>query len=330
MAWYNSFKDFAGDVGDIVQGKNPTNNQSGKPDPTALSQGSTMTNTNSPITSSPTSSLPPIPMASTSGLSSNVPPGDAQNLQAFQSAAMSNPDLAGVIQTIEGWGGDVAGAIEDFVNKNGGWLAVGKDVAGFIKNNAPTILSALSAYNSYQRQQKADQLGQQAVTDAKAQYAAQQPLRDAGMAGMLDPSKNAPNLTQLGKAATAGQALQAPQPIPLGGGISNVQAAAGNNPFAPAKPIPLAGSPPSNTPPPAAPIPMAPTPYVPQKPGATTAPATAAATPTPGRPPTGPLAPPALPIALQGPPTPPPKYTMPAYPAAPNVAPIQPIPLAGQ
>lgn len=297
-----------------------------KPDPTKFADGTPVPNTNSPITSSPTSSLPPIPMAPSSGLSSSVPPGDAQNLQAFQQAAMSNPDLAGVIQTIEGWGGDVAGAIEDFVNKNGGWLAVGKDVAGFISSHAKDILAGLSAYNSYERQQKADQLGQQAVTDAKAQYAAQQPLRDAGMAGMLDPSKNAPNLTQLGKAATAGQALQAPQPIPVGGNISNVQAAAGNNPFAP-KPIPLAGSPPSNTPPPAPPIPMAPTPYVPQKPGATTAPAT---TPTPGAPHTGPLAPPALPIALQGPPTPPPKYTMPPYPAAPNVAPIQPIPLAGQ
>lgn len=270
---------------------------------------------------------PPYP----GGLSSTTPPGGNGdlNLQAFQQSAMQNPDLAGVIQTIEGWGGDVKDAITGLLPKNADgsidWGKVGKDVGSYIKNNASTILSGLNAYNQYERQNKSDALAQDAFNTAKQQYADKQPLRDAGMAGMLDPSKNAPDLTQLGKLATAGSAITAPKPIPLAGsGVSNLQSVAANNPFAPQKPIPLAGGPSNSTPQaPATPIPLAPQPYVPSKPtGSTATPVTG----TPGSP-VAPLAPPPLPIALQGPATPKPKYLMPPYPAASNVAPI---PLAGQ
>lgn len=321
MAWYNNIGDLTGDLGSIVSGKNPTN---GTPPSNIPAGGPGVPGGSGIPLGMPSSS---VPASATSA---------DPRIQTVESAIMSNSDLSGILQGIKNVGGDVLGAISNALphiknadGSDGGinWGAIGGDIAGWVDKNKSFIADTVAAFNQSALQKKA-------LADATTDYATRQPLRDAGMAGMLNPSAKAPNLTQLGKAATAGQALQAPTPIPLGGNISSVQAAAGNNPFAPAKPIPLAGGPSGGMPqPPAAPIPMAPQPYVPQKPGATTAP-----TPTPGGPPTGPLAPPALPIALQGPPTPPPKYTMPAVPKVPTyqvpkpVVPgeVQPIPLAGQ
>jgi hypothetical protein len=257
-----------------------------------------------------------LPGSSGSPVSGGLP-GTTQQLQAFQAAAMNNPDLAGVLQGIENAGGDVASAIEKVVNGLGGWQAIGKDVYGFISGHAKDILAGLSAYNSYERQNKGDQLGQQAVNDAKAQYATQAPLRAAGMAGMLNPSANTPNLTRLGTMATAGGGLAAPQPIPLGQNRANLSTVSGSgsgNPFA--KALPLAPAPMTA---PSLPTPATPAPYLPSKPqGAIPM---AGGPVTPGTPPVAPSGP------VGGPPTPP-AMLPPGARNAPALA--TPIPLAPQ
>ncbi len=212
------------------------------------------------------------------------------NQQSAVNAAMQNPDLSGVLGTIASIGGDVAGFLGQFFPKNAdgsiNWGGIAGDIGSFLSQHKGDILAAASVYESAQRQGKADKYGQMAIDSATKAYDAKAPLRDAGIAGMLDPSKGAPDLSAL--KLEAGQTGQQRAPLPMAGGsnLSNIQTVAGSgsgNPFAKA-------------------LPMAQAPQMPQ-------------VPKPAQAPPLPMAPPSAgPPDVQHPMTPPNKPTLPALP----------------
>lgn len=272
-----------------------------------------MSDTNSPINSGPGMPLGGTTLPGGGGPTSGLPGSNkvaAQQQQlAFENAIHTNADLAGIWDTIKNAGGDVWGIVSKVLPKNADgsvdWGKIGGDVVGFIKNNYKDILAGLSAYNSYQRQDKADALGQKAFDLATERYKTQEPLRIAGQAGMLDPSKSTPDLSQLGAMSQNGLTQQAALPLAAPKtNLNNAQQIAGpnsGNPFAPKGPsaLPIASAP-------TMPAPMAPTPYTPSKPGAL------------------PLAPAAPP--LNGIPTRPPPVDAPGFsPTAPGRPTIEPI-----
>lgn len=227
------------------------------------------------IPNNPLNTTPGLPTGSLpGGPTAGIPGSDKINAQqqqlAFENALRGNADLAGIWDTIKNAGGDVWGIVSKVLPHNAdgsiNWGGLVGNVAGWIHDHKKDILDALSVYNSYSRQNKGDQLGQEAVDLAKQRYAAQEPLRVAGMAGMLDPTKNTPDLSALATAGQRGANLQAP--IPLANStmnFNNAQQIAGprsGNPFAPktAAPLPIA-RPPMPTIPPAGPV-------MPSKPGA--------------------------------------------------------------
>lgn len=189
-------------------------------------------------------------------------------MQALSVAAMNNPDLSGVIQTIKNAGGDFIGFLTGFLPKNADgsidWGKIGGDLTGFLSAHKGDILAAASVYESAQRQGKADKYGQMAIDSATKAYDAKAPLRDAGIAGMLDPSKGAPDISAL--KTQAGQTGQLRAPLPMSGGtnlpnIQNVAGAGSGNPFA--KALPMAQAPQMPKPQTAGPLPLSPQPGFP-------------------------------------------------------------------
>ena len=178
---------------------------------------------------------------------------------AQQSALQNALSAAGIWDTIKGLGGDVWGAINKILphvknpdGTEGGidWAGALKDVGSWVKNNKDTILQGLAAYNNYQRSQKSDEYAQQALAGAKEAYAAKEPLRVVGQAGLLNPQANAPDLSGLKTQGQAGLQLAAPQPLPLAtGNLENAQRlAAGpmsSNPFTKTLPLATAPTPPT-------------------------------------------------------------------------------------
>lgn len=162
---------------------------------------------------------------------------------------------AGIWDTIQGLGGDIWGAISKVLPKNADgsvdWGGALKDVGSWVKNNKDTILQGLSAYNNYERSQKSDAYAQKALEGAEKSYAAKQPLRDAGMAGLLNPQANTPDLSALRTQGQSGLGIKAPLPIAAPTtNLNNAQNLA-NGPMSPnsfTKPLPVAGTPIMNAP----------------------------------------------------------------------------------
>lgn len=190
----------------------------------------------------------PLPGGSPTGttplpLSSPFTSGQQAQLQNAFSAA-------GVWDTIKGLGSDVWGVISSVLPKNAdgsvNWGAIGSDVVKWVKDNKDTILAGLKAYNDYGRSKKSDEYAQKALDLAEKTYASKEPLRTAGMAGMLNPSANAPDLTSLKTQGQQGATLQlAPLPMASTANLANAQSIAGgpssSNPFARTLPLAPAG-----------------------------------------------------------------------------------------
>ena len=206
----------------------------------------------------PTAPTSPINTGPQSPYGSGSPVSGPQFTSAQQSALQNALSAAGIWDTIKGLGGDVWAAVSKILPKNADgsidWGGALKDVGSWVKNNKDTILQGLAAYNNYQRSQKSDEYAQQALAGAKEAYAAKEPLRVAGQAGLLNPQANAPDLSGLKTQGQAGMQLAAPQPLPLAtGNLENAQRlAAGpmsSNPFT--KTLPLATAPTPTVPAPA-------------------------------------------------------------------------------
>jgi hypothetical protein len=232
MAFYNNWGDLTGDLKKIATGHNPMNNTNGPVSPQAFSNappgipsgGQTL-----PVATMPGSAPPGLPAGF--------------NEQAFEQQLQTNPDLAGVWDTIKNAGGDVWGTITQFLPKNAdgsiNWGAVGGDVIGWVKNNASTIVQGVGVYNAAQRQGQADKYAKDAYQQVQDRYAAKEPLRVAGMAGMLDPGKNTPDLTSLRTIAgpNSGNPF-APKTLPPAPGAAGALPVAG---------MPSGGGPPTPT-----------------------------------------------------------------------------------
>ncbi len=192
--------------------------------------------------------------------------GSQMNQQAIVNAAMQNPDLSGVLGTIQSIGGDVAGFLGQFLPHNAdgsvNWGGIAGDIGSFLSQHKGDILAAASVYESAQRQGKADKYAQDAIDTAKGAYDAKAPLRAAGQAGMLNPSAGAPDLTALKTMAAGTGQQRAPLPMAGGSNLSNIQTVAGSgsgNPFAKALPMAQAPQMPQiPKPAQAPPLPMAP------------------------------------------------------------------------
>ena len=237
----------------------------------------------------------------------------------------SNPDAGSIWSTIIGLGEDIGKAVIAILpkNKDGSinWSAVTGDVF-------KGALTTASAVGQYQRQQQSNTYANEALngikgtpfTGAIGNYAANQPLRDAGRAGMLAPGSRTPNLTPLQNLAGANSGnpfanalpLAAPKPVaPMSSGSSAAPLGAPTPlPNLPLGPIAVNPSLPSNPSPPGQPS---------LPPGAANGVTQGGTTPPPG----GSL-PPIVP-ALNGTATPP--GTPPGTPPMPPV-PGRPLPLA--
>lgn len=275
-------------VGNFISGKHDT------PNPQHFSQ-------------TPTSPSP-ISLGGSNNQFQGAPPGF--NQQQFENSVRTNPDLAGVWQTIQGLGGDVWGTISNFLPKNEDgsidWGKVGTDVVGWVQKNAQTIIQGAAALENYNRQKKSDEYAQKGLDfihndKGTGVYDLNAPLRDAGRAGMLNPTANAPDLSNLKRLATTGS----------------------GNPFAGA-PMPLNQQAPRSAPPisltPRAPV----TPQMPHPVQTPVTPPLSLQGPTPSPAPTGSMMPP--PPATPGDPSQPP-ISLRTAPARPMTKPM-PSPLS--
>lgn len=234
----------------------------GPPDPTKFSQQKTVpTSTNSPYTTTPPTGPTQAPLPPSGGGSSRFSSSQQAQIQSAFSAA-------GIWDTIVGLGGDVWDVVSKILPKDAGgnvdWGKIGSDAIQWVKDNKDTILEGLSAYESYQRQQKSDQYAQQGLDLATKEYAGREPLRIAGQAGMLDPSAKAPDLSALKTQAAGTGQLRAPLPMSGGTNLPNIQTVAGagsGNPFA--KALPMAQAPQMPKPQTAGPLPLSPSPGFP-------------------------------------------------------------------
>lgn len=245
------------------------------PDPRQLSNGTPVGTSSSSSNASPFSnssnasslasssgnplggSSPSLPLSGSTSLPSGI---SQQQATQIYSAAKSNPDLAGVIQTIGDDIGSVVGFLGKFLPHNADgsvdWGGIAGDIGGFLKDNAKTIINGLSAYEQYQRQGQSDKYLQEALngipgTDYKgaiANYAAKQPLRDAGQAGLLNPRANTPDLSSLKAQGQQGATLQASLPMAnpnQAQGMANLRNLAGansGNPFGSTLPLATAST----------------------------------------------------------------------------------------
>lgn len=146
---------------------------------------------------------------------------------------------------------------------------IGKALSAAVSKYGTTALEAWNVYNAAQRQTEADNYATSALngtpgqpgTGAIAQYAAKQPLRTAGIAGMLNPSANAPDLSSLKTLAGAnsGNPFARGGALPVAGQGRPISAGPVNNtptPSVPAGPmggqtlfggtLPVAGSSPAS------------------------------------------------------------------------------------
>lgn len=214
-----------------------------------------------PINTAPQSPVSALPVAGASPFTS----AQQQQLQNAFSAA-------GIWDTIANLGGDVWGVVSKLLPKNADgsidWGGALKDVGSWVKNNKDTLLQGLAAYNAYQRSQKSDEYAQKAIDGLTKSYAAKEPLRVAGQAGLLNPQANTPDLSLLSSAGQRGLSMTAPLPVaPNSTNFSNAQQLAGpqsGNPFAKGLPVaspptmpsvaPIASPPPTSV----APLPIAP------------------------------------------------------------------------
>lgn len=223
------------------------------------------------------------------------PPGF--NQQSFLDSVENDPWWKQILNTVGGSIADAWKFIEGLLPKdkdgNTDWGKLAKDGAKWLADNAVPIASAI---NNYQRQQQSDKFAREGLDAAKNTYAENKPLRDAGRAGLLNPTANAPDLS----------------------GLRNIAGAGSGNPFAKGLSLNGVGTTPPPTPspqtfpvaPPATPRDVNPTPQAP--PGLSLsgidAPPSIPGTPqqrVPGQPPQTPTRPPALSLdALRNPQTP--------------------------
>ena len=125
----------------------------------------------------------------------------------------------------------------------GGAGGVAGGVGSFLKDNSGSLLEGANVAEAALRQQQATNYAKQALQTAQDAYGAKAGLRSAGIAGMLNPSANAPNLSPLRSLAGAGSGNPFARGLPMAGAPTN------NTPV-PQQAIPTDGQPIANGPPP--------------------------------------------------------------------------------
>lgn len=280
-----------------------------------------------PLPTAPT--MPGLPGAS----GASGAPGGANQFTTAQQLQLQNAfTAAGVWDTIKGLGDGAWDFIAKVLPKNADgsidWGKAGADAWKWVKDNKQTILDGLSAYNAYQRQNQSDKWATEGLDLAKQEWERKAPLRDAGMAGMLDPMSRTPDLSALSAQGQNGLGVMAPIPIaPSTANLNAAQKIAGpgsGNPFGKAA-LPVAPIAPPSSPtgmpstPPVGPRPLTPRPITPL--------------PVAGRPTAAPVVtgtPSGLPVAQSGPIAAGPQ-NRPFGGMVPNPrAKIAPLPIAGQ
>lgn len=215
MAWYNNWGDFTGDVKHIISGQNPSNN----PPPRAIPAGG------------PQSGVP-LPMAP-------VPTGQT----GFGSTQPVLPNIPGVPGT-DSSGGDSGGGIDwgSFISKVPGWVLDGLKIGlpaaiDWMKKNSGTLIAGANVAEAAYRQMQADKYAGKAFDLASGAYNEKAPLRTAGIAGMLNPGANTPDLSALRMIAGAGSGNPFAKALPMAG----PQAVGNHGPGSPV-PMPMGGS----------------------------------------------------------------------------------------
>lgn len=309
------FHDTVNEVGrdvDRVTGKNDT------PNPGAYTNMPTNTNSPYTTTNAPPGAPPGVPSGGapfSSSPYSGAPAGF--NQQQFENALRTDKDLSGVWDVIQRTGSSIWDTISNFLPKNADgsidWGKVGGNVVGWVKDNAQTIIDGASAVANYQRQQQSDKYAKQGLDFATKNWDTNQPLRDAGRAGMLDPTQHAPDLSSLKSLSTTGSGNPFAKALPVAGGAPSVPA--------PALPVANGPTPPPvshfpSPPPPQSHFPMPDPPVAP--PTSATPPRTASDGATFSQSPQSSLA---LPVAGGPAPTAPPTAPLPVAPSTPPGAP---------
>lgn len=211
MAWYNNFGDFVGDVKSIATGHNPSNNAPPEPIP-AGGPGS-------------------LPMAG-----GPVPTGQ----QVMSSTQPVYPNIPGLP---DGSSPDGQSWWKTLLSKAPSWVIDGLKAGvpasiDWIKNNAGSIAQAGAIGDAVYREMQANKYAGNALSLATGAYNDKAPLRTAGLAGMLNPGANTPNLAALRSLAGAGSGNPFAKGLPMAG----AQAVGNHGPGAP-MPLPLAGAP---------------------------------------------------------------------------------------
>ncbi len=94
----------------------------------------------------------------------------------------------------------------------------GSYLLDFLKNHGNDVLQAAGVANAAYRQTQSDKYAKQALSGVEDRYNAKEPLRVAGMAGMLNPGANTPDLSSLKSIAgpNSGNPF-APKGLPIAG-----------------------------------------------------------------------------------------------------------------
>lgn len=136
-----------------------------------------------------------------SGADGSDNPLDPSN---FPATGSSTGGSSGVLDEIGGflkqYGGDIVGGI-----------------AAFAKKYGTTALEAYNIYEAAQRQAKAEGIANDAIKTATKQYADKAPLRTAGQSGMLNPSANTPDLSNIRNLSTVGSGNPFAKALPVAG-----------------------------------------------------------------------------------------------------------------
>lgn len=177
MAFWNNWGDFVGDVKSIATGHNPANQAPPQHIPTGPTGPNTL-----PVAPQPKSTGQGTTM-STQPVYPTLPVDDPSSGDGSDGG---NSIFGEIIGFVKNHAGDIASALGDFAKKYG-----------------TTALEAYNIYQAAQRQAKSDQYGQDALNTSKDAYNAKAPLRASGIAGLMDPKANTPDLSRITALSTS-------------------------------------------------------------------------------------------------------------------------------
>lgn len=189
MAWYNNLGDLVGDVGQIAQGKNPAN----KP----------------PVKNIPAGGIGPLPMTPS-------PPSSGQT--ALPDDPINNGDNGdGEFNPADPTSGTSGGGSSILGELGSAIAAGGSALASFLSQHGTQVLEAVQIADAAYRQTQANTYSNDALKAGQASYDSKAGLRTAGVAGMLNPGANTPNLSNIKALSTTGSGNPFANALPMAG-----------------------------------------------------------------------------------------------------------------